>query len=360
MMFESAYSSTSTSYDNDDWVSTLNSSSKKWCRYSSTTSYGYIWDKTNSSSYCGGYSYSRCSDDGSYYLPQNAKKLLCPTDSYYCSSSQSTSLYYSTSTAYFYSYSVPTSRVCWYKITPSSYSITSIKIEIKSLSKASAEVYLESTTNTFTYKGSLSNGGDLTVSVSSYDPVWVLITPTSNYASASIKASASSSSSSSSSSSDYSTTDTSTIMIAVFTSVGGFIVLIVIFLVICRCIHLQKQRNFHLQNANAAARVLNTHQPAIAYNQYAVYQVTQSLPFFPRFPVLHPLLAKPKQLRSDEPPARALSTHLRARAFLRAVGARPCDASLRLWDLPRPARGGPDRRAHQPDAQAQQRHVVWR
>mmetsp|Transcript_1880 Transcript_1880/g.2338 ORF Transcript_1880/g.2338 Transcript_1880/m.2338 type:complete len:128 (-) Transcript_1880:42-425(-) len=65
-------------------------------------------------------------------------------------------------------------------------------------------------------------------------------------------------------------------MIAVFTSVGGFIVLIVIFLVICRCIHLQKQRNFHLQNANAAARVLNTHQPAIAYNQYAVYQQNQN------------------------------------------------------------------------------------
>ena len=65
---------------------------------------------------------------------------------------------------------------------------------MNSLSNANAEVYLESTTNTYTYKGSVTSGNSLTVSVGYYDPVWVLITPSSSFAYASITAYASSSS----------------------------------------------------------------------------------------------------------------------------------------------------------------------
>ena len=57
-----------------------NSALYKWCRYSTTTSSGYAWDASDTSSFCGGSSNYRCSSDSSSYLPQNSKKLLCPTD----------------------------------------------------------------------------------------------------------------------------------------------------------------------------------------------------------------------------------------------------------------------------------------
>ena len=47
---------------------------------------------------------------------------------------------------------------------------------------ANAEVYYESATNSFNYKGSLTSGNSMDVSVGYYDPVWVLVTPTSSSA----------------------------------------------------------------------------------------------------------------------------------------------------------------------------------
>ena len=64
------------------------------------------------------------------------------------------------------------------------------------MSNANAEVYLESSTNSFTYKGSVSNGGSISVNVGYYDPVWVLVTPVSSSAYVRITATASSSSTS--------------------------------------------------------------------------------------------------------------------------------------------------------------------
>ena len=63
---------------------------------------------------------------------------------------------------------------------------------MSSLSYASAEVYVETSTNSFSFKGSVSNGNSLTAYIDSYKPVWVLITPSSSYAQASIFATASS------------------------------------------------------------------------------------------------------------------------------------------------------------------------
>ena len=57
-----------------------------------------------------------------------------------------------------------------------------MNIKINSLRNANAEVYYESTTNTYTYKGTISSGSSMDVSVDYYDPVWVLITPSSSSA----------------------------------------------------------------------------------------------------------------------------------------------------------------------------------
>ena len=78
-------SSGTLSYSTSDWISYENNASYKWCRYSTSTYYGYYCPSSDSTTYWGGSSSYRCSTDSSY-LPNNAKKLLCPTDSTYCSS----------------------------------------------------------------------------------------------------------------------------------------------------------------------------------------------------------------------------------------------------------------------------------
>ena len=67
------------------WITYENSSSDKWWRYSTSTTSGYAWSYSDSSSVWGGSSYYRCSDDSSS-LPQNSKKLLCPSDLINCNS----------------------------------------------------------------------------------------------------------------------------------------------------------------------------------------------------------------------------------------------------------------------------------
>ena len=87
-----------------------------------------------------------------------------------------------------------TSTICWYRFYPSSSSFKSINIKIEDLTNANAEVYLESSSNNYEYKGSLSSGNSLKITIGSNNPVWVLVTPLSSSAYVSITGTASTSS----------------------------------------------------------------------------------------------------------------------------------------------------------------------
>lgn len=98
------------------------------------------------------------------------------------------------------------------------------------MSNANAEVYYELSTNYFTYKGSLTSGNSMDVSVSYYKPVWVLVTPSSSSAYVSITGTPTVSSSSSRT---YSSSDDSVLVaILVPTLVGGGIFIFFIILII--------------------------------------------------------------------------------------------------------------------------------
>lgn len=83
-----SYVINSTSFS--DWVTYQGSGSLKWCRYSSNTNYGYGCLSSDSTTYWGYSSSSRCSSDSSSYLPSNAKKLLCPENFSSCSTQKVT------------------------------------------------------------------------------------------------------------------------------------------------------------------------------------------------------------------------------------------------------------------------------
>ena len=68
-----------------------------------------------------------------------------------------------------------TSTFCWYKVTPNSSSIKSVNVQIITLNNADAEIYYESSTNDYTYKGSVTSGNSLRIDVGYKDPVWILI-----------------------------------------------------------------------------------------------------------------------------------------------------------------------------------------
>ena len=73
------------SYTNSNTVASClgyeSNTSFKWCRNSTTLDSGYAWSVSDyNSAVCGGSTSYRWSID-SQYLPQNSKKLLCPTDS---------------------------------------------------------------------------------------------------------------------------------------------------------------------------------------------------------------------------------------------------------------------------------------
>lgn len=166
------------------------------------------------------------------------------------------------------SYYFSSSNFCWYRFYPSSSSISSIKIEVNSLTNAQAEVYLEGTTNSFSYITSLSSGGSKTVTLAgSYDPVWVLVTPTSSSAYISLTGTGYTSSSSYSTS----TVDSSMILIIVFSIVGFCLLFALTGLMIFLRIRRQRMYMATLaMNSNAQAAV-NVAQPS-PYNQYAGYR----------------------------------------------------------------------------------------
>ena len=130
------------------------------------------------------------------------------------------------------------------------------------MSNANAEVYYESTTNTYSYKGTLTSGNSMDVSVSNYNPVWVLVTPSSSSAYVSVTATASGSSSSS-----YSSTDNSYLVaILVPTIVGGtFFIVLIIFIIVWNAIARKRRLQALLVNANAAAVAQPSQAPQLYY-----------------------------------------------------------------------------------------------
>ena len=128
--------------------------------------------------------------------------------------------------------------VCWYKFTPDVSSIKSIKVDLMSLQNANAEVYVETSTNEYNYKGTIGSGYSVNATIDAHDSVWVLITPLASNAYASIITYASPYSNEESSSS----LSTSTIIVIVASSIGCWCCcIIVIWLTIgCSLIKLRK------------------------------------------------------------------------------------------------------------------------
>ena len=84
-LFGISIASYTSSYSTSTCKTYEDTSTKKWCRYSSTSSFnsGYAWDYSDTSSVWGGSSSYRWSSQTSY-LPGNSKRFLCPTDSSNC------------------------------------------------------------------------------------------------------------------------------------------------------------------------------------------------------------------------------------------------------------------------------------
>ena len=142
-------------------------------------------------------------------------------------------------------------------------------IKINSLVNANAEVYYESSTNDYTYKGSLSSGGSMDVSVSYYDPVWVLVIPSSSSAYVSVTATTNYSYSSSS----YSSDDSYLVAIIVPTVVGGTILIVFVVLIIVWSA-IRRQRMLQYQNNLAAAVAHPANQaPQLYYQHQQNYSV---------------------------------------------------------------------------------------
>ena len=58
--------------------------------------------------------------------------------------------------------------LCWYRFIPYSSDIANITIKINSVVNGAVEVYSEYAVNSFTYKGLLSTGDSINVTVSNY------------------------------------------------------------------------------------------------------------------------------------------------------------------------------------------------
>ena len=68
--------------------------------------------------------------------------------------------------------------LCWYKFISSTSDLISFDLNLDYLVRASAEVYLESSTDVFSYIGDLAKQGSMTVKVNYLNAVWVLSVPT--------------------------------------------------------------------------------------------------------------------------------------------------------------------------------------
>ena len=111
---------------------------------------------------------------------------------------------------------------------------------------ATAEIYYESTTNSYTYKGSILSGDSMDVNVNYYNPVWVLVVPSSNNAYVSLTATQSFLYSSTS----YSDNGPYLAAIIVPTLIGGIILIIIMIWIIIWWVN-SKMRNGQIQNESA-------------------------------------------------------------------------------------------------------------
>ena len=171
---------------------------------------------------------------------------------------------------------------------------------------ANAEVYYESSTNYYTYKGSLSSGGSMDVSVSYYSPVWVLVIPSSSSAFVNVTATTNYSYSS------YSSDDSYLVAIIVPTVVGGTILIVIVVLIIVWSA-IRRQRMLQYQSNMAAAVAYHANQaPQLYYppqqnysvgytNQGAVVMGTQHSTYpFPQTPRQNVYIIEPTP-RTSEP-----------------------------------------------------------
>uniref|UniRef100_A0A7S3N6R5 Uncharacterized protein n=1 Tax=Euplotes harpa TaxID=151035 RepID=A0A7S3N6R5_9SPIT len=215
------------------------------------------------SAVCGGSSDYRCSSQTSY-LPQNAKKLLCPSDVSSCLNMKSLTEFTSGTSAVLFSNSIPLTSACSYKVAVYTSSIDSVTITVNALNKATFEVYHESSPGTFMYKSEVASGKSTTLDVNEDSSVWVLVTPTSAGGTVqfSIKGDGSSS------------PDKAKILIAVFCSVGGLILLILIIVGIICLIKRCKKKKSQSESSKVSAIVA----PPVSseFGQYTSYHQVEN------------------------------------------------------------------------------------
>ena len=138
-----------------------------------------------------------------------------------------------------------------------------------SLSNAKAEVYVETSTNVFSYQGSVEYEHSINATVDANNSVWVLITPSSSNAYASMTALASpyGSTSSSSSNSD------GTVMAIVIGTICGLFCLSLIIGAIVWCLLIKRYRNNKRNQSDD--RYIRNQAPVVNNYQYQVQPPTQ-------------------------------------------------------------------------------------
>ena len=122
-------------------------------------------------------------------------------------------------------------------------------------------MYYESTYDSYEYKGSLSSGGSMDVSISNYYAVWVLAIPNSSSAYISVTATANGSSSSSSSSSSSDSVDTVLIVTIIIPPVVCCLCCIWISVCLAVGIAMKAKQMSQLYNNPAARAQPSTPQP---------------------------------------------------------------------------------------------------
>ena len=130
-----------------------------------------------------------------------------------------------------------------------------------SLSNANSEVYVETSVNTYSYKGSVSAGTSLNTTIGTSNAVWVLISPTSNNAYAYITTTASPYENSSSTS-----LSDNAIAAIVICSVVGWFIFLFIFGLIVGC-HIAKNKRSKQRN-NSSAQYADNRAPVVNNYMY--------------------------------------------------------------------------------------------
>lgn len=132
-----AYTSESTA---TAWKTCINTAGKKWCRTTYSTSSGYCWDSSDTSTFWGGGSITRLCTSDSTGFPHNSGLTLWPKDASVCGDQDQTLSKSSMSKTYT-SNTISLGTVCWFEIGASESDITQITIKVDTLTSATMEVY---------------------------------------------------------------------------------------------------------------------------------------------------------------------------------------------------------------------------